>query len=97
MRKGYALKSKRRLIVLLDTHVDGTYGGTGQTFNWQLAKEIADEYPVIVAGGLTPENVGQLVSEVKPWGVDVSSGVETAGKKDIKKIEEFIRRVKAQE
>ena len=54
---------------------------TGQTFDWQLAKEVAAQFPVIIAGGLTPENVGQLIEEVQPWGVDVSSGVETEGKR----------------
>jgi phosphoribosylanthranilate isomerase len=97
LKEGYRVRLKDRLIFLLDSYNDGTYGGTGQTFNWQLAREIAAEYPVMIAGGLTPENVGQLISEVQPWGVDVSSGVETSGKKDIQKIKEFIRRAKTQE
>lgn len=94
IREGYRLKSQDRLIFLLDTYVDGTFGGTGQSFNWQLAKEIASEKPVIIAGGLTPDNVNQLIEKVHPWGVDVSSGVESGGKKDIQKIKEFIKKVK---
>jgi phosphoribosylanthranilate isomerase len=97
LKEGYSVRPKDRLMYLLDTHVEGAYGGTGIKFNWRLAEKIAAEFPVIVAGGLTPENVGQLISTVKPWGVDVSSGVETSGKKDIYKIKEFIRRAKTQE
>jgi phosphoribosylanthranilate isomerase len=94
LEKGYRLRSRERLICLLDAQVKDAYGGTGQTFDWQLAKEISAVYPVFVAGGLTPENVGQLVKEFQPWGVDVSSGVETEGKKDIGKIREFIKNVR---
>lgn len=68
MREGYSLRPKEKLIYLLDTHIVGSFGGTGKTFNWQLAKEIGVEYPVMVAGGLIPHNVGQLIAEVKPWG-----------------------------
>ncbi len=95
MEEGFHKVSKNKLMYLLDTHIEGAYGGTGQTFNWRLAKEIATLYPVIIAGGLTPQNVAKLIKQVQPWGVDVSSGVETGGEKDIQKIKEFIRKVKS--
>lgn len=77
---------------LLDAFVPGLQGGTGATFNWSLAREAKDAgYPIILAGGLSAENVAQAVHEVWPYGVDVSSGVESApGRKDAKMIREFI-------
>lgn len=94
IEKGYQVLSQGSLICMLDTQIQGAYGGTGQVFNWQLAEEISQQIPVIVAGGLSPENIGQLIRRVKPWGVDVSSGVETGGQKDTSKIEEFVRQVR---
>ena len=94
IEEGYKVVSKKDVICLLDTQVRNIYGGTGQTFNWELAKEAAERFPVMVAGGLTPDNVGHLVGQVHPWGVDVSSGVETNGKKDSAKIRAFIEAVK---
>jgi phosphoribosylanthranilate isomerase len=97
MKKGYHSISTDGLMYLLDTYIGGVHGGTGRTFSWQLAKEVAAVHPFIVAGGLTADNVDRLIEEVHPWGVDVSSGVELAGKKDIRKIREFIVKVKSQE
>ena len=77
---------------LLDTFVPGSWGGTGQVGDWLLAREMARRYPTMLAGGLTPENVGGAVEAVQPWGVDVSSGVETNGQKDAEKISTFIAR-----
>ncbi len=82
------------LMPLLDAHVPGQYGGTGQTGDWALAAALASEERIMLAGGLTPENVTEAVRGVQPWGVDVASGVEIAaspGIKDAARIEAFIR------
>ena len=77
---------------LLDTHVQGKQGGTGQTFNWEWAAKAKRHGPLILAGGLTPENVGEAIRVTKPYAVDVSSGVELApGEKSGKLIEAFVR------
>jgi phosphoribosylanthranilate isomerase len=80
---------------LLDAYVPGTYGGTGLTFNWETARMAKQYGPVILAGGLKPDNVHLAVETVAPYALDVSSGVEaSAGKKDHAKVSEFIRRAK---
>ncbi len=89
----YEAMRGQKFLCLLDTVIDGRYGGTGVTFDWQIAKIVSARFPVMIAGGLTPENVARLIREVKPWGVDVASGVETNGRKDNAKIEAFIRAV----
>jgi len=82
---------------LLDAYVPGTLGGTGQRFDWELAVQARDlGRPIFLAGGLTAENVGEAVRQVRPYAVDVSSGVEAApGKKDHEKVRAFIREAKA--
>ena len=80
---------------LLDAKVDARYGGTGRRFDHDAAREAAREYDFLLAGGLTPENVAQAVAGVRPWGVDVSSGVETNGVKDPAKIRAFIQAVRS--
>jgi phosphoribosylanthranilate isomerase len=78
--------------VLLDTHVEGLAGGTGQTFDWSAVP--ASGTPLIVAGGLTPANVAQAIAQARPYAVDVSGGVEAAkGIKDAMLIEAFVRAV----
>ena len=94
---GPQLRLKHDPICLLDSQVGEAYGGTGQVFNWQLARGVSARFPVMVAGGLTPANVGQLVREVRPWGVDVSTGVESNGQKDASKIGVFIQAVRTAE
>jgi phosphoribosylanthranilate isomerase len=83
--------------LLLDAFRDNAYGGTGHQVDWDLAAEIVQraERPVILAGGLTPENVGDAVRRVRPYGVDVSSGIEASpGVKDLSKLRDFIQAAK---
>ncbi len=80
---------------LIDASVKGVYGGSGVTADWNGAAELAKTYPLLLAGGLTPENVAEAVSRVKPWGVDVASGVEsTVGEKDAGKMVKFVKKVR---
>lgn len=81
---------------LLDSFVTGQYGGTGAQFNWDLAAEAARRHArVILAGGLSPANAAEAVRKVRPFGLDVSSGVESApGKKDPAKVRDFIAAAK---
>lgn len=83
--------------LLLDAHEPGQPGGTGRTFDWaDIPRDLP--IPLILSGGLTCENVGRAVREVKPWAVDVSSGVEASrGSKDSHKIVEFIRSVQRED
>lgn len=76
-------------IALLDKYEQGSLGGTGKTFDWDVAASVAKCHDVMLAGGLTPENVGDAIDQVSPWGVDVSSGVETNKEKNIDKIRAF--------
>lgn len=106
--KGIRLRDRSALLALaeysgralvrgfvVDAFSEETYGGTGQVADWTLAAEAAEAAKVLLAGGLTPENVGKAIEQVKPYGVDVSSGVEASpGKKDHAKIQAFIRSVK---
>ncbi len=94
METGYRLCLKHDPICLLDSRVGNAYGGTGQVFDWQLARQVQARFPIFVAGGLTPANIGQLIKEVRPYGVDVSSGVETDGRKDTIRIKAFMAAVR---
>jgi phosphoribosylanthranilate isomerase len=103
------LKSKRTIkhvtqltksydSILVDSYVKGKKGGTGKTHNWNLTFSIREQIfpkPLILAGGLNTQNVRKAISTVKPYGVDVSSGVEgRLGKKNAEKIQDFIKTVK---
>jgi phosphoribosylanthranilate isomerase len=85
----------RATAYLLDAHVPGQPGGTGHTFDWVLAVRARQYGPIILAGGLTPDNVTRAVHQVRPWAVDVASGVEaTPGRKDHDKLRRFIAAAK---
>jgi len=82
--------------ILVDAHLSGMHGGTGQTAPWHLLAEFKPGVPLILAGGLTPENVAEAIRIVRPWGVDVASGVESApGRKDPEKLRRFIENARA--
>jgi phosphoribosylanthranilate isomerase len=90
------LENFQTAAFLLDAHSKNGLGGTGETFNWDLAIE-AQKFgkPIFLAGGLTPGNVADAIRKVQPFGVDVSSGVESApGKKDHAKVKAFIAAAK---
>ncbi|MBC8413799.1 MAG: phosphoribosylanthranilate isomerase [Nitrospira sp.] len=82
--------------LLLDTYSADVYGGTGTTFNWELAVQAGTFGNIVLAGGLTPDNIESAIRQVRPYGVDVSSGVESRRKgiKDIKKLRDFIGKAK---
>ncbi len=82
-------------IVLLDKYDARVPGGSGGSFDWSVAEGIASREGVLLAGGLTPENVGDAIKQLSPWGVDISSGVETDGVKDHAKIRAFVEAVRA--
>ena len=83
-------------LAMLDSFQEGGYGGTGKVFNWDIAKKLAAEYDFLLAGGLNSKNVASAVEEIQPWGVDVSSGIETNGNKDLLKVAAFIQSVRPQ-
>ena len=82
--------------LLVDASVNGSYGGTGLTADWPAAARLAKRYPLLLAGGLNPDNVAQAVAQVNPWGVDVASGVESSpGKKDPARMKAFVQAVRS--
>lgn len=90
---GFAREQAPTLLV--DAAVKGAYGGTGMRADWSAAAELAKRYPLLLAGGLTPDNVAEAVRQVNPWGVDVASGVESSpGVKDAGRMKAFVQAVK---
>ena len=81
-------------MCMLDTFKQGVLGGTGQAFDWAVAQTLATAHSFLLAGGLRLDNVSEAMQQVRPWGLDVSSGVETDGQKDAVKIAQFIARVR---
>lgn len=94
VREGIALYRNEGHMCMLDTFKQGVLGGTGQVFDWDVARTLAREHPLLLAGGLNRDNVAEAVREVRSWGLDVSSGVETDGRKDAAKIVDFIEQVR---
>jgi phosphoribosylanthranilate isomerase len=94
LERGVEMMGPERLRFLVDAYVEDNYGGTGTVADWGTAKRIADRFPIMLAGGLTPENVGRAIGQVRPWGVDVASGVEIDGVKDTTRIREFLEAVR---
>lgn len=93
--RAWLTHDRSHVRLLVDAHVPGSYGGAGVVADWDRAAELARQHPVLLAGGLTPENVADAVARVRPWGVDVSSGVESNGVKDHAKIRAFIAAARA--
>lgn len=90
-----ATESVDKPAFLVDAAVKGVYGGSGVKADWNFASELAKQHKFLLAGGLTPENVADAVKQVKPWGVDVASGVESSpGVKDEAKMIEFVKAVR---
>ena len=81
--------------VLLDTNIKGSYGGTGRSFDWKVAIEAKQYARIVLAGGLNADNVAEAMKEVKPFGIDVCSGVEAEpGRKDLDKLRRFMAEVR---
>jgi phosphoribosylanthranilate isomerase len=82
--------------LLVDAHRKGMYGGTGEAGDWGIARHLAAQTPILLAGGLNPTNVAEAIQNVRPWGVDVASGVESSpGNKDPHKITDFFAAVRS--
>ena len=90
----YSIDFRDAQALLLDAYIEGVPGGTGQRFDWRLIPQSLS-LPIVLSGGLDADNVSDAIAQVRPWAVDVSSGVEASkGIKDAKKIEQFIRGVR---
>lgn len=90
---GWLDRSRPAKWIIVEGHIAGSYGGTGAGADWNLVASLAGEFPLWLAGGLHPGNVSEAITVVKPFGVDVSSGIETDGMKDQSKIKTFVARV----
>lgn len=98
VRRYARLGPKEGPALLVDAFKAEQYGGTGSVGDWSLARTLAAEVPILLAGGLTPDNVTAALAQVRPWGVDVASGVESRpGLKDHDKLKRFVRAVRESE
>lgn len=92
----YAPHGSTEPVLLIDAYRKDQYGGTGQVGDWSTVAKLARRYPILLAGGLTPENVAEAIRQVKPWGVDTASGVEVSPrKKDAAKMRAFVQATKS--
>jgi phosphoribosylanthranilate isomerase len=91
---GYQAVLGLPFLCMLDCKNDGGYGGSGRSFDWDIAADACARFPLLVAGGLSPVNVRRLIRKAGPCGVDVSTGVESAGRKDMKKVRDFVLSVR---
>jgi phosphoribosylanthranilate isomerase len=81
---------------LLDTYNANAHGGTGETFNWEIAAELAQNFPIFLAGGLNPQNAKEAAEKVKPFALDISSGVEEFPRqKDFDKLEQLFNKLRS--
>lgn len=88
------LTANKPVRLLVDAHVAGSYGGAGVIADWDKAAIVAQQHEILLAGGLSSTNVAEAVQAIRPWGVDVSSGVESNGIKDAAKIRSFVAAVR---
>jgi phosphoribosylanthranilate isomerase len=92
----YPFLSATHPALLVDAAVKGVYGGSGVVADWSVAAKLSKQFPLLLAGGLTSENVSEAVRQVHPWGVDVASGVEASpGMKDPRKMKAFVDAVRS--
>ena len=94
IREFNQLQSLQNTIFMLDTKKANSFGGTGKAFDWKLVTRLSANRNIMVAGGLDSSNVTRLLELCTPWGVDVSSGVEKQGKKDMQRVKSFIETVR---
>ena len=94
VKRSLTMYQESGYMCMLDTFKQGVLGGTGQVFDWEVAQALAGDHSFLLAGGLRPDNVSEAMRQVRPWGLDVSSGVETDGQKDAAKIAAFIAQVR---
>lgn len=94
LEEGYRSGQRQPFMGMLDCRSSEVYGGSGHSFDWDIAADACVRFPLIIAGGLSPANVRQLIRLANPAGVDVSSGVESNAHKDMDKVRDFIRVVR---